>query len=141
MRRGGPIARRTPLRAKTGLKRGAPIKTKAKPRKPADAAAHMARVALMACCVPSCRRPGPSTVHHVTGYADRPGRIARSDKRVVPLCCVHHQAGHDPFASAPVSVERLGHRGFFAAHGVDLLVLADELWVQSGGAITGSISP
>lgn len=70
---------------------------------------------------------GASTIHHVTGYADRMGRAPRREDRIVPLCPMHHQAVHDPYASAPVSVERLGHRGFFQEHGIDLMAEAERL--------------
>lgn len=72
-----------------------------------------------------------ATVHHVTGYADRMGRVSRSDKRVVPLCPMHHQAVHDPYASDPQSVERLSHRGFFQKHGIDLMAEAERLWSEA----------
>lgn len=68
-----------------------------------------------------------STIHHVTGYADRMGRAPRREDRIVPLCPVHHQAVYDPCARAPVSVERLGHRGFFQEHGIDLMAVAERL--------------
>lgn len=58
-----------------------------------------------------------------------PGRFSRDHWLVVPLCPLHHQAGFDS-ASMPVSVERLGHQGFYQEHGVDLFAeamrLADE---------------
>jgi hypothetical protein len=63
------------------------------------------------------------TVHHVTGYADRPGRFSRDDWLVVPLCPGHHQAIFDK-ASDPQSVERLSHQGFFDKYGIDLLAEA-----------------
>ena len=67
------------------------------------------------------------TVHHVTGYADRPGRFSRSDWLVVPLCAPHHQKVFDPCASDPISVEGLGHQGFFQKYGIDLLAEAMSL--------------
>lgn len=85
---------------------------------------HMAWVASLRCLV--CGKP--ATVHHVTGYADRPGRIARSHKRVVPLCPQHHQKVFDPKGFDPVSVEGLGHQGFFNKHNIDLLKEAELLW-------------
>jgi hypothetical protein len=88
---------------------------------------HIERVAALGCCV--CGKP--ATVHHVTGYADLPGRLMRADKRVVPLCPPHHQAGHDPKAASPISVERLGHQGFYLRHGIDLYALAGKLWEES----------
>jgi len=84
---------------------------------------HFDRVARHGCLVCGA----PATIHHVTGFADRPGRFTRRHDRVVPLCPMHHQAVFDPYASAPISVERLGHRGFFQEHGIDLLAEAERL--------------
>lgn len=67
-----------------------------------------------------------ATVHHVTASING-GRLTRRHDRVVPLCPMHHQAVFDPFASHPVSVERLGHRGFWQKHGIDLLAEAERL--------------
>jgi hypothetical protein len=74
-------------------------------------------VAEQGCLVCDWRDPetGTATVHHVTGYADKPGRFSRSDWLVVPLCPAHHQ--HD---YGPLSVERVGHQAFFSIHGIDL---------------------
>ena len=66
----------------------------------------------------------PATLHHVTGYADRPGRFTRDDWLVVPLAPEFHQKVYDPKAFAPISVEGLGHQGFFQEHGIDLLAQA-----------------
>lgn len=88
---------------------------------------HMARVASLPCLV--CGRA--ATVHHVTGYADRAGRPARSHKCVVPLCPMHHQKVFDPKASDPVSVEGLNHRGFYLKHGIDLFAVGERLWKET----------
>ena len=85
--------------------------------------AHRDKVAKLGCLV--CREP--ATIHHVTGFADRMGRAPRREDRIVPLCPMHHQAVFDPYASAPISVERLGHRGFFQEHGIDLMAEAERL--------------
>lgn len=61
-----------------------------------------------------------ATVHHVTGYADRPGRFSRDEWLVAPLCPPHHQKVFDPSASDPISVEGLSHQGFFDKYGIDL---------------------
>ena len=79
---------------------------------------HMDRVASQGCLV--CG--GPATIHHVT--SDGYKRIARSHKRVTPLCSLHHLIQHGP----KESVEALGHAGFKRRYGVDLLVVADDLW-------------
>lgn len=72
-----------------------------------------------------------ATLHHVTGYADRPGRFSRDEWLVVPLAPRFHQKVFDPKASDPISVEGLGHQGFFAKYGIDLLAVASvfaEQW-------------
>lgn len=86
---------------------------------------HMARVAKLPCLVGGCG--WPATVHHVTGYADKAGRITRSDRLVVPLCPRHHQIQHGP----RYSVEALGHRGFAREYRLDLLAEAMRLEAES----------
>ena len=88
---------------------------------------HRERVAKMPCLV--CG--GASTLHHVTGYADRMGRLTRREDRIVPLCPMHHQKVYDPSARNPVSVEGLNHRGFYDKHGIDLMAVAERLWTES----------
>lgn len=88
---------------------------------------HMDRVAGLPCLVCGDR----ATLHHVTGYADRMGRFARSHRLIVPLCPPHHQKVFDPFAAHPVSVEGLGHRGFYQEWGVDCLKEAQRLEAES----------
>jgi len=85
----------------------------------------MARVGTLPCLV--CG--DAATVHHVTGYADRMGRFSRSHGLVVPLCPSHHQSCHDPHGT--LSVESLGHRGFYRKWGIDLLAEAERLWAES----------
>lgn len=84
----------------------------------------MARVAGLPCLVSGKR---PATLHHVTGYADRMGRFTRSHRLVVPLAPEYHLIQHGP----KISVEALGHRGFFIAYGIDLLAEAERLWAES----------
>jgi hypothetical protein len=79
----------------------------------------MDRVAQMGCLV--CDQP--STIHHVTARKEG-GRIARSHKRITPLCPVHHQIQWGPHES----VEALAHSGFYERYGIDLLEVADALW-------------
>lgn len=69
---------------------------------------------------------GAATIHHVTASIHG-GRLTRRHDRVVPLCPMHHQAVFDPYANAPVSVENLGHGGFWKKHGIDLLKEAERL--------------
>lgn len=89
---------------------------------------HRAWVAQIPCLV-SGRLP--VTIHHVTAYADRPGRFTRSHRLVVPLAPEYHLTQHDPYANMPLSVERLGHRGFYQEHGIDLLAEARRLEAES----------
>lgn len=84
--------------------------------------AHFDRIVAMGCLV--CGRA--ATVHHVTGSIHG-GRLTRRHDRVVPLCPLHHQIQHDPYANDPQSVERLGHRGFWKKYGIDLLAEAERL--------------
>ena len=67
-----------------------------------------------------------ATIHHVTGYADRMGRVSRRHDRVVPLCPTHHQIQWGPRES----VEALGHRGFYQLHGIDLMAEAERLAIK-----------
>ena len=103
------------------MMRRTPLKVKPK-RKTTEARRYHEYIAGLPCLV--CG--GQSTVHHVTGSIHG-GRFARNDFLVAPLCAIHHQAGHDPYASDPVSVERLAHRGFYLKHGIDLEKVATDL--------------
>ena len=67
------------------------------------------------------------TVHHITGYADRIGRIPPNNRWLVPLAKQYHQKVWDPSASNPISVEGLGHRGFYEKYGIDLFAEALRL--------------
>ena len=100
------------------------MKPKAGAKPDAAERAHMERVAQLPCLVSGKR---PVTLHHVTGYADRPGRIARSHKLIVPLAAEFHLIQQGPRES----VEALGHRGFFERHGVDLYAEAQRLWRET----------
>lgn len=108
---------------------GAPVdhkrmKPKAGAKPTAAERLHMERVAGLPCLV-SGRRP--VTLHHVTAYADRPGRFARSHRLIVPLQARWHLIQHGPRGS----VEALGHRGFFLMHNIDLLKEARRLEFES----------
>lgn len=107
---------------------GAPVLHKRmKPKAGADPTAaerrHMDRVASLGCLITG----GPATLHHVTGYADRMGRFARSHRLVVPLAPQYHQHDWGP----KISVEALSHRGFYREHGIDLLAEAKRLEAES----------
>lgn len=111
------LQRKTPLKAKTGLKQSGPIKPKRRGKKAPDLAAHIARVAAMPCCVTGQR---PIHVHHVM---HAPGKTTRRDDRfVVPLIPALHNMGDQ-------SVHMLGsERKFLEVHGVDLVAVAIRLW-------------
>lgn len=117
------LARRTPLKAKTPLKRTQMRSKKRSSYKPAKIRFHMNRVAALGCLVSG----EAATLHHVTGYADRMGRFSRSDRRVVPLAPRYHLIQHGPHES----VEALGHQGFFITYGIDLLATAERLWAET----------
>lgn len=134
MKRSGPIERRTRLKPKRDTPRRTDGRVTHERTKPAagsppdrQEAAHLALVAAMPCLV--CGKP--ATVHHVTGFADRPGRIPRSHRRVVPLCPPHHQKVFDPVAADPISVEGLSHQGFFTKYGIDLMAVGNRLWTEN----------
>jgi hypothetical protein len=130
------LRQRKLLTRKSVLKQRKPMKVRATPRrndgriahgrvkpragKSAEEARHHARIAAMPCL--ACG--SPATVHHVT--SDGYKRIARSHRRVVPLCPRHHQIQHGPRES----VEALGHAGFRITYGIDLLATADRLWSE-----------
>jgi hypothetical protein len=102
------MLRRTPLRAKSRYK---PVATER----------HHDRIAALGCLV--CG--GDAEVHHVTGYADKPGRFSRDDWLVTPLCPAHHRI--DEKAAFPTSVQGLTHQGFYDEYGIDLLAEAMRL--------------
>jgi len=104
------------------MHRVTPLRAKHK-RKSAEAKRFHDWVAAQGCLVSG----EPATIHHVTGYADKPGRFSRSDWLVVPLAPRFHQKVFDPFASDPISVEGLSHQGFYRKHGIDLLAEAQRL--------------
>lgn len=91
-----------------------------KPRyKPVAVREHHDRVAALGCLVSG----EPATIHHVTGYADKPGRFTRDDWLVVPLAPRFHLIQFGP----KTSVEALGHQGFFLTYKIDLLAEAMRL--------------
>lgn len=120
-----PPKRDRPRRNEGRVKHGR-IKPEAGAPPTALEAFHIGRIAQRGCLVCGA----PSTVHHVTASIHG-GRIARSHERIVPLCSRHHQKVFDPKASAPISVEGLGHPGFYRVHGIDLLGEAERLWLQT----------
>lgn len=105
------------MRRRSELKRGKPLKAKRKYKAVADRHYHD-WIASLGCLVCGA----DAEVHHVTGFADRPGRIARDHWLVAPLCPAHHRCG-----ISNGSVEALGHQGFFEAYGYDLYLEAMQL--------------
>jgi hypothetical protein len=109
------------------MKRTTPLRAKSR-YKPAELKRFHGWIAGRGCLVCQWRDPetGKVTVHHVRGYADKDGMVLKNDWFVVPLCPRHHFIQHGP----RMSVEALGHQGFFRIHGIDLLAeairLADE---------------
>lgn len=69
---------------------------------------------------------GEAVVHHVRGYADRPGSISKDHWLVTPLCPAHHDVQHGP----RISVHALSHQGFYRMHGIDLYAEAMRLAEQ-----------
>ena len=108
------------------MKRSTPLKPKAKHKSAAMKRYH-GDVAAEGCCV--CG--GPATVHHVRATIHGRG-ISKDDKLVIPLCPPHHQKVFDPKANDPISIEGLGHPGFYEKYGIDPLKLAVELWDRFG---------
>lgn len=106
------------------LRKWTRIKPKAGAKPNAAERLHMSRVASLPCLVSGTH---PVTLHHVTGYADRAGRFARSHSLVVPLAEQFHLIQHGPY----YSVEALGHQGFYMHHGIDLLAEAEILRTES----------
>lgn len=78
---------------------------------------HHERVAQMPCLVCGA---WPVDVHHVVGWADRMGRAPKRHDRVAPLCRNCHLNGKQ-------AVHAIGHRGFYAAYGVDLMAEAERI--------------
>lgn len=101
---------------------------KPKPARDPNAEERRFREQVRACGCLVCG--APATIHHVT--SDGHKRIARSHKRVTPLCPVHHQKVFDPKDADPISVEGLTHAGFTARYGIDLLKWADDAWERRG---------
>jgi hypothetical protein len=87
---------------------------------------HMTYVASLPCLVSG---EAGVTIHHVSAYADRIGRFSRSHRLIVPLRPEYHLIQHDSHQT--LSVEALGHRGFYREHGIDLLAEARKLEARS----------
>lgn len=111
MKRGGPIARRTPM------PRGGPVKARNPKRRAANHARaygpdeRIAFVKGLRCVVLACARQPIEVAHVVTGGMGRKGDASLT----VPLCTVHHREQH-----------QVGVRTFQQLHGLDLLALAEQ---------------
>jgi hypothetical protein len=85
------LRRKTPLKAKTGLKRTG-IRRKAKKAATVAEKAHMGSLASLGCIV--CKNKfglfSPACVHHVRRGM---GMGQRKHLKTVPLCPTHHQTG------------------------------------------------
>lgn len=99
------------------------IKRKASDAPNAAERLHMGRIAGLPCLV-SGRHP--VTLHHPTASIHG-GRVARSHSLVVPLAPEYHLIQHGPH----YSVEAIGHGGFHAVWGIDLLAEAETLKLES----------
>lgn len=84
---------------------------------------HLRAVRQKPCTVCGVR---PVEAHHVVGYADKMGRAPKRHDRVVPLCALHHRDSRE-------AVHAIGHQRFCADHGIDLMLVALQLWEKSGG--------
>jgi hypothetical protein len=104
------------------------MKPKAGAEPTAKERAHMDRVAKLPCLVSG---EYGVTLHHVTASSHVMGRFPRSHQLVVPLARRYHQRVADPSAREPISVEGLGHRGFYKKYGIDLLAEAEFLRAES----------
>lgn len=101
------------------MQRVTPLRNK---RKPTSAALrrHYARIGSLPCLVSG---QYGVTLHHPTARADAPGRLSRNPWLVVPLAPEYHLIQCGP----KTSVEALGHQGFYATYGIDLLAEAERL--------------
>ena len=99
------------------------IKRKASDAPNAAEKLHMARIAGLPCLVSNRH---PVTLHHPTASIHG-GRLARSHSLVVPLAPEYHFTQWGPH----YSVESLGHGGFHAVWGIDLLEVAKALRTES----------
>ena len=94
--------RRTPLKAKTPMRKISPKKRAHKAaEKAAGAWEHMARVKMLPCVACGCAPP--SEAHHCTG-----DKLPRSDWRVIPLCYECHRGPQGYHAAKRSWVERHG---------------------------------
>ena len=70
---------------------------------------------------------GPNDPHHLRyGEAAKERSIGRksTDRRVIPLCRVHHDAAH--------ALGSRRERAYFAEWGYEALAVSEALWLNSG---------
>jgi hypothetical protein len=71
----------------------------------------------------------PAEIHHVV--SDGYQRLLRDNRYVAPLCPAHHRlTARDP-SGIKLSVEELGHLGFYQEYGIDLWAYAQREWLRS----------
>lgn len=128
MKRTGPLKPRQAPRKRVRVVGHLRIKPRSGGPPTASERGHLSYIASLPCLVCGVQ---PVTVHHVTASVHG-GRMARSHQRTVPLCPAHHLIQHGPRES----VEALGHAGFCARYGIDLLAVADKLWSDRDSAGT-----
>ena len=85
--------------------------------------AHMSFVGTLPCC--ACGRKGSTQVHHsLIGPEGKARGLKASDRYVLPVCFVDHNAIH-----------ALGDEAsFWQSRGIDSLAIAEKLWAASVAA-------
>ncbi len=117
-----PLERKTPIKAKAGLKPGGTLKRtaskKAPPTKRKDgrwrSEAYLSWVRTLPCC--SCRGPG-GDAHHLIGVGQLGGMGTKApDSYVMPLCRLCHQAIHNSPEDWPTQWEWVARTVALAIH-------------------------
>lgn len=91
-------------------------------QRPGMSAAHLALIRQLPCCVTGRRPSGEA--HHLKSAGGRGMGLRSLDRWTVPMA-------HEPH----MEVERAGSRNeiaWFTAHGIDPLLLAEDLWLATG---------
>ena len=91
--------------------------------RPGMSEAHLALIRKLPCCI-SGKMPGGEAHHLKSGTGERGMGLRSTDRWAVPMA-------HDPH----MEVERIGSRNeltWFQAHGIDPVVLAQDLWAATG---------
>lgn len=96
-------------------------------KRPGMSEAHLACIRQLPCCV--CGGTKHIEAHHLKATAERGMGLRSTDKWAVPAC------GFGGQNHCHEDIERLGSKNevaWFATKGVDVLVLAMDLWAASG---------